>query len=121
MAGDAIDLAGKLALITEHWRPGVVAEANGQKLAVVKLQGEFVWHAHEDADDVFLCLAGELTIQLRDRDVVLRPGQLFVVPAGVEHRPVAEHEAHVLLIEPAGTVNTGDAPAGDLTAPERRI
>jgi mannose-6-phosphate isomerase-like protein (cupin superfamily) len=84
------------------------------------VKGEFVWHKHDETDDFFLVLEGRLTIQLRDRDVVLEPGELFVVPRGVEHCPKADEEAHVLLIEPAGTVNTGDA-GGPLTASERRI
>ncbi len=93
---------------------------NDYKLVVVKIKGEFVWHAHDDTDDFFLVLKGRLTIQLRDRDVVLDEGELFVVPAGVEHCPRADEETHVLLIEPRGTVNTGDA-GGELTAAEREI
>jgi mannose-6-phosphate isomerase-like protein (cupin superfamily) len=87
---------------------------------VVKVQGEFVWHSHEDTDDFFLVLEGQLTIQLRDRDVVLNEGELFVVPKGVEHCPKADVETHVLLIEPRGTLNTGDA-GGDRTVQEREI
>ncbi len=115
MAPTPVDLAGKLALFAEHWSPKVVARLNDYEVKVVKLQGEFVWHTHEDTDELFLVLAGELTIRLRDGDVVLRPGQLYVVPRGVEHCPVAEGEVHALLIEPAGVVNTGDA-GGPLTA-----
>ena len=95
---DRIDLAAKLATFSEHWQPRVVAQYNGNDLMVAKLQGEFVWHKHDDTDDCFLVLAGNLTIQLRDRDVQLGPGELFVVPRGVEHRPVARgggaHPAH---------------------------
>jgi mannose-6-phosphate isomerase-like protein (cupin superfamily) len=87
---------------------------------VAEVRGEFVWHKHDDTDDFFLVLSGRLTIQLRDRDVSLTAGELFVVPRGVEHRPRADEEAHVLLIEPRGTVNTGDA-GGELTEPERII
>jgi mannose-6-phosphate isomerase-like protein (cupin superfamily) len=115
MAPTPVDLAGKLALFAEHWSPKVVARLNDYEVKVVKLQGEFVWHTHEDTDELFLVLAGELTIRLRDGDVVLRPGQLYVVPRGVEHCPVAEGEVHAVLIEPAGVVNTGDA-GGPLTA-----
>jgi mannose-6-phosphate isomerase-like protein (cupin superfamily) len=117
---DVVDLAEKLSLFSEHWSPRAVAELNGDEVKVVKLRGEFVWHAHEDTDELFLVLAGELTIQLRDRDVVLGPGQLFVVPRGVEHCPRADDEVHALLIEPRGVVNTGDA-GGPLTATVERI
>jgi mannose-6-phosphate isomerase-like protein (cupin superfamily) len=117
---DKVNLAEKLALLDAPFSPGIVGYMNDHKLAVVKVQGEFVWHSHADTDDFFLVLSGRITIQLRDRDVALEAGELFVVPRGVEHRPVAEEEAHVLLIEPRGTVNTGDA-GGALTAEERVI
>jgi mannose-6-phosphate isomerase-like protein (cupin superfamily) len=112
---DRINLAEKIALLPGHYQPGIVGYMNDYKLVVVKVQGEFVWHKHDDTDDFFLVLAGRLVIQLRDRDVVLDPGELFVVPRGVEHCPKADEETHVLLIEPRDTVNTGDA-GGDLTA-----
>jgi mannose-6-phosphate isomerase-like protein (cupin superfamily) len=112
-----VDLAAKLALLDEPYSPGIVGFYNDNKLVVVKVLGEFVWHSHADTDDFFLVLRGRLTIQLRDRDVVLEPGELYVVPRGVEHCPRADEETHVLLIEPRGTVNTGDA-GGELTAPE---
>ena len=115
-----VNLAEKLALLDAPFKPGIVGTLNDYKLAVVKVDGEFVWHKHDDTDDFFLVLKGRLTIQLRDRDVVLEEGELFVVPAGVEHCPRADEEAHVLLIEPRGTVNTGDA-GGDLTTAEREI
>ena len=108
-AATPINLAGKLATFDEHWSPRTVAEFNGHDVMVVKVEGEFVWHSHDDTDDFFLVLKGELDIQLRDRTVTLGPGELFVVPKGVEHRPVAREEAHLLLIEPTGTPNTGDA------------
>ncbi len=111
----AVDLAEKLALVTEHWSPRVVARLNDDEIKVVKVQGEFVWHSHDDTDELFLVVAGTLTIRLRDRDVVLEPGQLFVVPRGVEHCPVADDEVHAVLIEPRGVVNTGEA-GGPLTA-----
>ena len=112
-----VNLAEKLAAFSEHWQPRTVAEFNGQDIMVAKVQGEFVWHKHDDTDDLFLVLQGELTIELRDRSVTLRPGELFVVPRGVEHRPVARDEVHMLLIESSGTPNTGD-PA---TAAPRRV
>ena len=100
----SINLAEKLAAFAEHWQPRVVAEFNGNDVMVVKVKGEFVWHKHDDTDDFFLVLKGRLVIQLRDGDVTLGPGELFV-----EHRPVAEEEVHLLLIEPRGTPNTGAA------------
>ncbi len=103
-----INLESKLAQFTELWSPKTVTQFNGHDVMVVKAQGEFVWHKHDDTDDFFFVLKGHLTIQLRDRDVHLGPGELFVVPKGVEHRPVAEGEVHLLLMEPAGTPNTGD-------------
>jgi mannose-6-phosphate isomerase-like protein (cupin superfamily) len=111
---DKINLAEKIALLPDSYQPGIVGYMNDYKLVVVKVDGEFVWHKHDDTDDFFLVLEGRLTIQLRDRDVVLEPGELFVVPRGVEHCPKAEVETHVLLIEPRETLNTGDA-GGDLT------
>jgi mannose-6-phosphate isomerase-like protein (cupin superfamily) len=117
---DKVNLASKLASFDERFSPKIVGQLNDYKLAVVKARGEFVWHSHPETDDFFLVLAGRLTIQLRDRDVELEPGELFVVPRGVEHCPKADDEAHILLIEPIGTPNTGDA-GGDLTAPEERI
>jgi mannose-6-phosphate isomerase-like protein (cupin superfamily) len=111
----AVDLVERLSLVAEHWAPKVVARLNNYEIKVVKVQGEFVWHTHDDTDELFLVVAGELTIQLRERDVVLRPGQLFVVPQGVEHCPIAAGEVHAVLIEPAGVVNTGNA-GGALTA-----
>jgi mannose-6-phosphate isomerase-like protein (cupin superfamily) len=103
-----INLAGKLATFSEHYRPKTVGQFNGHDLMVVKAKGPFTWHKHDDTDDFFLVLKGQLTIQMREGNVVLGPGELFVVPRGVEHCPVAEEEAHVLLIEPTGTPNTGN-------------
>jgi mannose-6-phosphate isomerase-like protein (cupin superfamily) len=117
---DKINLAEKIRLLDGLWSPGIVGYMNDYKLAVVRVEGEFVWHKHDDTDDFFLVLAGRLTIQLRDRDIQLSPGEMFVVPRGVEHCPKAEREAHVLLIEPRGTTNTGDT-GGALTAVEREI
>ena len=103
-----INLAEKLAAFSDHWSPRTVAEFNGHDVMVVKVQGEFVWHRHDDTDDLFLVLKGVLDIQLRDRVVTLGPGEMFIVPRGIEHRPVAREEVHMLLIEPTGTPNTGD-------------
>src|ERR1051325_1328576 len=108
MGNDAIKLAEKLAQFSEHWAPRTVAQLNDYDIMVVKVQGEFVWHAHDNTDDFFLVLKGKLIMQLRDRSVEIHPGELFVVPHGVEHRPFAPEETHVLLIEPTGTPNTGD-------------
>lgn len=104
-----INLAEKLALFSEHWRPKIVGSFNGHDLLVVKLKGEFVWHSHPETDDFFHVLKGRLRIEMRDRVVELGPGEIFVVPKGVEHRPVALEEVELLLIEPEGTPNTGDA------------
>jgi mannose-6-phosphate isomerase-like protein (cupin superfamily) len=117
---DKVNLAEKLELLDGPYSPGIVGFLNDYKLAVVKVQGEFVWHKHEDTDDFFLVIRGLLTIQLRDRDVELSEGEMFVVPRGVEHCPKADEEAHVLLIEPKGTANTGDA-GGELRAEEIEI
>ncbi|AKC38653.1 mannose-6-phosphate isomerase [Mycolicibacterium phlei] len=115
MSDRVVDLGEKLSLFSELWSPKVVARLNDYEVKVVKLGGEFVWHTHDDTDELFLVIAGELTIQLRDRDVTVRPGQLFVVPRGVEHCPRADGEVHAVLIEPTGVINTGDA-GGALTA-----
>jgi mannose-6-phosphate isomerase-like protein (cupin superfamily) len=105
---DRIDLSEKLATFSEHFSPRTVAQFNDCDVMVTKLKGEFIWHKHDDTDDFFLVLKGVLDIQLRDRTVILGPGQMYVVPKGVEHRPVANEEVHLLLIEPTGTPNTGD-------------
>lgn len=115
-----VDLAAKLALFTEHWSPKVVATLNDYEVKLVKLQGDFVWHSHPDTDELFLVIDGTLTIQLRDGDITLGPGQLFVVPRGVEHCPRADGEVKALLLEPAGVVNTGEA-GGPLTATIERL
>ena len=103
-----INLVEKLSLFTDYFHPRTVAQYNGNDVMVVKLQGEFIWHKHDDTDDFFLVVKGLLTIEMRDQTVSLGPGELFVVPKGVEHRPIATEEVHLLLIEPAGTPNTGD-------------
>ena len=117
---EKVNLVEKLSLFTEHWQPKIVARINDNDVRIAKVKGEFVWHKHDDTDDFFLVLKGHLTIQLRDRDVELDEGELFVVPRGVEHCPRADEEASVLLIELAGTVNTGDA-GGPLTAEPKPI
>ncbi|RYB98581.1 cupin domain-containing protein [Ciceribacter ferrooxidans] len=114
---DAINLAEKLATFDQHWSPRTIALFNGHDVMVVKVQGEFTWHSHPDTDDFFFVLEGELVIELRDRTINLKAGEMFIVPKGVEHRPVAQYEAHLLLIEPTGTPNTGDRE----TAAERQI
>jgi mannose-6-phosphate isomerase-like protein (cupin superfamily) len=103
-----VNLSDKLASFDARWSPRIVAAFNGHDVMVVKVEGEFVWHSHPDTDDLFLVLAGELSIDLPERTVTLGPGDLFVVPRGVEHRPRAARETHLLLIEPMGTPNTGD-------------
>jgi mannose-6-phosphate isomerase-like protein (cupin superfamily) len=105
---EKVNLADKLSQFTDCWRPRIVGELNGQHVKVAKLRGEFVWHHHADADELFLVLAGRLVIQLRDGEVTLQPGELFIVPRGVDHRPVADDDVHVLLFEPIGTLNTGN-------------
>lgn len=103
-----INLAAKLALVGEPWTPRIVAALNDYEVKVARVSGEFVWHSHPDTDEMFLVIAGTLGIQFRDRRVELHPGEMIVVPRGVEHRPFAREECHILLIEPGGTVNTGD-------------
>ncbi|HWK98065.1 MAG TPA: cupin domain-containing protein [Pseudolabrys sp.] len=112
-----INLVDKLATFEQHWSPRTVSEFNGHDVMVVKVLGEFNWHSHPDTDDFFLVLKGSIDIELRDRTVTLKTGEMFVVPKGIEHRPVAREEAHLLLIEPTGTPNTGD-PA---TAAKRHV
>jgi mannose-6-phosphate isomerase-like protein (cupin superfamily) len=117
---DAVNLADKLASFDEAFAPRIVGYFNGNKIMVAKLRGEFVWHSHPDTDDFFLVLDGRLTLQMRDGDVELAPGELFVVPRGAEHCPKADSEAHILLMEPAGTPNTGDSTERE-PAPEREL
>jgi mannose-6-phosphate isomerase-like protein (cupin superfamily) len=114
----AINLGEKLSLFSDYFRPHTVGEYNGHDVMVVKVKGEFPWHKHDDTDDFFLVLKGTLTIRMREGDVTLNAGELFVVPKGVEHSPAAEDECHILLIEPSGTPNTGDA---ETAAPRQLI
>ena len=108
MPNVAVNLAAKLSQFDEHWAPRTVTTFNGHDVMVVKVKGEFTWHHHDNTDDLFLVLSGRIVIRMRDGDVELGPGELFVVPVGVEHQPVAAEEAELLLIEPSGTPNTGD-------------
>ena len=112
-----INICRKLALFQDHWSPKIVAELNGQQVKLVKVQGEFLWHHHEKEDELFLVLSGRLTIEFRDRDVTLEPGEFLVVPRGVEHKPRAEEETAILLVEPAATRNTGNVVEGRTVAP----
>lgn len=116
-----INLAAKLAEVSEPYSPRIVAELNGQRVLVVKLLGEFVWHHHEHEDELFLVLSGELELEFRDRSVTLRPGECLVVPRGVEHRPVAKEEVHVVLFEPASTLNTGNVVCERTVATPPRV
>lgn len=103
-----VNLKEKFGLFNNYWSPKIVGELNGQFVKLVKLKGEFIWHQHEAEDELFLVVKGRLCLQLRDREVWLDEGEFFIVPRGVEHKPVAEAEVHVLLFEPASTLNTGD-------------
>jgi len=115
MTNTPINLADKLGKVDAQWSPRIIAQMNDYHFKLVKIQGEFVWHAHAETDEVFIVLDGEMTIHLRDGDVRLRAGEMFVVPRGVEHKPSAARECRVMLVEPAGTINTGDAQS-DRTA-----
>jgi mannose-6-phosphate isomerase-like protein (cupin superfamily) len=119
---EKINLTDALASFDEHWRPRIITQVNDSKVQLAKFEGDFVWHKHDDSDDFFLVLHGRLLIDLPDGTVELQPGELLVVPRGVEHRPRADEEVHILNIELAGTVNTGDADdAGVLTTPEQTL
>jgi len=115
---ERINVAEKLASFGDHWNPRVIAELNGQHVKVARLLGAFTWHHHEHEDELFLVVRGVLTMELRDRTVTLGPGEMIVIPRGVEHRPVAEQEVEVLLFEPATTVNTGNATTDPRTRRE---
>ena len=114
-----INLAEKLAQITEHWRPRVIGELNGQEVKLAKFRGAFVWHHHANADELFLGVRGHFRVEFRDHLVELGPGDMIIVPRGVEHRTVADEEAEVLLFEPAGVRNTGNVEHPSFTAPNR--
>jgi len=110
-----INLQEKLAKFTDYWSPKIIAKMNDYHFKLVKFQGDFVWHRHENTDEVFIIIDGEMSIEFRDSKVGLKSGEMFVVPKGIEHKPVAERECKIMLVEPMGTINTGDA-GGDLTA-----
>jgi len=115
MSDNVINLQEKLSKLSEYWSPRVIAEMNDYQFKLAKVQGEFVWHSHADTDEVFIVLAGELTLEFRDKFVPLRTGEMYVVPKGTEHRPVASQECSIMLVEPRGVVNTGEA-GGSYTA-----
>ncbi|HUR80046.1 MAG TPA: cupin domain-containing protein [Thermoanaerobaculia bacterium] len=117
MSYEPISLAAKFAKFSDQFRPKTIARMNDYEFKLVRAEGDFVWHSHEDTDETFLILEGELVIEFRDGRVVLGPGEMFVVPKGKEHKPFAKSECKLMLIEPAGVVNTGDAGGGALTAP----
>ncbi len=115
MKYSVVNLEEKFAKFSDHWSPKIIAQMNDYHFKLVRLQGDFVWHRHVDTDEVFVVLDGEMSIEFRDGKVDLRAGELYVVPKGVEHKPSARSECRVMLVEPAGTINTGDT-GGDLTA-----
>ena len=114
---NVVNLADKFSLITKQWDPKIIAQLNDYHFKIAKIQGEFVWHSHPETDEVFLVVDGSLTIQLRDEDLHLEPGELCIIPRDVEHKPAAEQECQILMVEPAGTLNTGDA-GGERTIQE---
>lgn len=114
---NVVNLADKFSQITKQWDPKIIAQLNDYHFKIAKIQGEFVWHSHPETDEVFLVVEGSLTIQLRDGDLHLAPGELCVIPCGVEHKPAAEQECQILMVEPVGTLNTGDA-GGERTIQE---
>jgi mannose-6-phosphate isomerase-like protein (cupin superfamily) len=118
---EKVTLASKFAAFSDHWSPRIVGELNGQHVKVVKFVGEFVWHHHDDEDEMFLVHRGRFRMELRDREIELRAGDFLIVPRGVEHRPVADEEVEVVLFEPAGTLNTGTARGERTVAEPARI
>jgi quercetin dioxygenase-like cupin family protein len=117
MTGEVVDLEQKFGGFSDHWRPRVAAQLNGQDVRLVKVQGVFPWHSHADAEEMFLVWKGVFRVEFRDRIETLEPGQFIVVPRGVEHRTAADEEAEVMIFEPSEVINTGDAPTSDFTAP----
>ena len=109
MSIDVLNLTQKFSLISKQWDPKIIAQLNDYQVKIAKIQGEFVWHSHPETDEIFLVIDGKLTIHLRDGDLQLEPGEMCVIPRGVEHKPAAEEECQILMVEPAGTQNTGDA------------
>ena len=117
MTGQVVDLEQKFAAFSDHWRPRVAAQLNGQDVRLVKMQGVFPWHSHAEAEEMFLVWKGRFRVEFRDRVETLEPGQFIVVPRGVEHRTAADEEAEVMIFEPSEVVNTGDAAVSAFTAP----
>ena len=117
MTGDVVDLAQKFGGFSDHWRPRVAAQLNGQDVRLVKVLGVFPWHSHAEAEEMFLVWKGRFRVEFRDRVETLEPGQFIVVPRGVEHRTAADEEAEVMIFEPSEVINTGDAPTSEFTAP----
>lgn len=117
MKYSSINFQEKFSKFTGHWSPKIIAQLNDYHFKIAKVQGEFVWHDHPETDEVFIVVKGQLDIQFRDGSVTLDEGEMFVVPKGVEHKPVAKEECHILLVEPAGVVNTGNVTDSELTAP----
>lgn len=117
MTGEVVDLTQKFGGFSDHWRPRVAAQLNGQDVRLVKVQGVFPWHSHPDAEEMFLVWKGRFRVEFRDRIETLTPGQFIVVPRGVEHRTAADEEAEVMIFEPSEVINTGDAPISEFTAP----
>ena len=117
MTGEVVDLEQKFGGFSDHWRPRVAAQLNGQDVRLVKVQGVFPWHSHADAEEMFLVWKGRFRVEFRNRIETLDPGQFIVVPRGVEHRTAADEEAEVMIFEPSEVINTGDAPTSDFTAP----
>jgi mannose-6-phosphate isomerase-like protein (cupin superfamily) len=113
-----INLREKLSLFTEHWTPKIIGELNGQYVKLAKLKGDFIWHKHDDEDELFMILKGSLVMELRDERIVLNAGDVFIVPKGVDHKPIAEEEAHVMLFEPVSTAHTGDVES-DMTVKDQ--
>jgi len=113
---NSIDIRSKYKLFSEHWQPKVIAKMNDYQFKIAKIEGEFTWHSHKNTDETFIVIKGEIDIQFRDGFVKVKEGEMFVVPAGVEHKPVSKKESQIMLIEPHGVVNTGDNTSNDLTA-----
>ena len=112
----SINFSEKLKLFNEHWQPKVISEMNDYQFKIAKIEGEFIWHSHKDTDETFIVLKGEIQIDFKDGNVVVKQGEMFVVPAGVEHRPSSNKESHIMLIEPKGVVNTGEKVDSNLRA-----
>jgi len=118
---EPVNLAEKLARIRDYWNPRIVGDLNGQHVKLAKVKGEFIWHFHQNEDELFLVLEGTLRLEFRDGEVTLSPGELYIVPRGVEHRPVAEEEVHLLMFEPASTLNTGNVESDKTVRAPQRI